>query len=147
MEADLEKVPSPPRIKLAVDLLRMGLPDVKEDEALVQIEDALKLIGGCCVKKQGEGKHGPEESKEVAETLSNCGTAKVFFNLMSELRASMSKKTWPCMMALRMACITLTDAFDSFCLDLCSAGFMVIFRKELKLYSKVSLEQNVSYVC
>ena len=135
------------QIKLAVDLLRLGLPkahDVGDDEALVQIEEAIKLIGSC-MNKQGHGEQGAKASEEVAQILSSCGTAKVFFDLMYDLRQCMSKKTWSCIMALRTACITLTGTFDSFCLDLYSAGFMVILMKELKIYSKVCLEQNVCY--
>lgn len=133
------------QIKLATDVLRrLGIPDdhLHEDRALLQIENAIKVIEGCSQRVDEEN-----AKTKIAQALSSCGTASVFSNLMQCLRTHMNKKSWPCIMALRSACITLTNTFDVFCNDLCSVGFLVVLLKELKFYSKVHLNGNVSHWC
>ncbi len=120
-------------VKIATDLLRLS-DNHLDDGALLQIESAIKY---CSQQVDGQ-------DAKVAQVLSSCDAASVFSDLMQTLRAHMNKKSWPCIMALRSACIMLTNTFDSFCSDLCSVGFLTVLLKELKFYSRVHLEGKVS---
>ena len=127
------------QLSLSIKLLKLETSGnfLKDDKTLLQMESAVKFIGGCTGQRE-----------TVSQALSSYDVASVLKELMQTLRRHMNKRTWPCVMALRSACISLTNSFGSFCNDLCSVGFITILVKELKVYSKVKLEQNVSFdVC
>lgn len=133
----MERTAVSQQITLANDFLLQISEDCLNDTILSQIENEIKTIAD--LSQQSVNK------MQISELLSNIGIAFTLYKVMKILRATYNVKNWPCLFALRSTCITLSAHFESFCKDLCSAGFITTLIKELKLYEKVHLAQNVSY--
>ena len=125
------------QITLANDFLQQISEDCLNDKTLSQIENEIKTIAE--LSQQSVNKI------QISQFLSDIGIAFTLCKVMKILRATYNVKNWPCLFTLRSTCITLSAHFESFCKDLCSAGFITTLIKELRQYEKIHLAQNVSY--
>ena len=103
---------------------------------LPRIVDVLKSI---TISASGD------DIKVYDDRLSSLGVAKILLEVTrSVLKLGFNAETWPSLHALRSACISLSDRFESFCADFGSTGFLASPANELRRYVKANFSENVS---
>lgn len=138
MEFELQKALQ--QVTIAVKFLEEASKADLDENTLSQIEDSLKSIN-----KLSSSWDSSEDMTCFADHLSDIGIVKVFLEVThSLLKSGFTAKNWPCLYALRAACLNMSHRFESFCADLGSTGFVVTLVNELKIYDRAYISQNVS---
>ena len=126
-------------VRLAIAFLQKVSVETLSDTELDRVKESVETIKISCAHNDGN----VAATQETVRYLSDMGLATILLRIMQSLKSRISSKTWPCLQAIRSVCIDLSARFDSFCADLCSAGFVKVLIHELKLYQKTTLAQNV----